>query len=156
MSIPRFFYINGNLHEKLAVIKSDSKVMAFCFYDEEKVMLPLVSTTKLHKKAFTITEAAQIMNVSPFKIRDLFKTGLYKKPEHSYHLSTMRPKKAYICEDDMLNIRQLLWDLLPKNRYGVPYQDTMSSAEDVIHAMRQTDGRDYVKVEGDMVRIYRA
>ena len=96
------------------------------------------------------------MKVSTAKLKGIFDAGLYTPPEQSYDLNTMRPKRAYINEDDMLEIRRVIWDLLPKNRYGIPYNDTMASEEELIHAMRSTDDRDYVKVEGDMVRIFRA
>jgi len=155
-AIPDYFYINGKLHQKLAVIRSDSKVMAFCFQDEESYMLSLVHVRKNFRKAFTIPQAGRLIGVSTARVKDVFKAGLYDQPESSYNLNTMRPKKAYINEDDMLEIRQILWDLLPKNRYGIPYDDSMASEEELIHAMRREDDRDYVKVDGDMVRIYRA
>lgn len=96
------------------------------------------------------------MNVSISQLRNVFKAGLYDKPEESYDTATLRPKRAYINEDDMLEIRQILWDLLPKNKYGIPYRDTMTSQEDLIQAMRLEDSRDYVKIDGDTIRIYRA
>lgn len=97
-----------------------------------------------------------MMNVSSAKLKDLFKAKLYKWPEESYDLNSYRPIRIYINEDDMLEIRQLLWDLLPKNKYGIPYNDNMASEEELIHAMRSQDDRDYVRVDGDMIRIYRA
>ena len=119
-------------------------------------MLSLVHVRKNFRKAFTIPQAGRLIGVSTARVKDVFKAGLYDQPESSYNLNTMRPKKAYINEDDMLEIRQILWDLLPKNRYGIPYDDSMASEEELIHAMRREDDRDYVKVDGDMVRIYRA
>lgn len=154
--IPDYFYINGMLHKKLAVIRSDSSVYAFCFQEERPVFLNLIHTKKYLKKAFTVPQAANMMNVSSAKLKDLFKAKLYKWPEESYDLNSYRPIRIYINEDDMLEIRQLLWDLLPKNKYGIPYNDNMASEEELIHAMRSQDDRDYVRVDGDMIRIYRA
>lgn len=113
-------------------------------------------TQRLYKKAFTIAKAAKLMNVKPGKIHELFDKKEYPWPEKSYDLSTFRPKTAFINEENMLEIRQLLWDLLPKNRYGIPYNDDMTSEDELINAMRLQDQRDYVKVDGDMIRIFRA
>lgn len=155
-SIPQYFYLNGKLHERLAIVRSDSSVYAFCFQDEKSWWYPLKETQRLYKKAFTIAKAAKLMNVKPGKIHELFDKKEYPWPEKSYDLSTFRPKTAFINEENMLEIRQLLWDLLPKNRYGIPYNDDMTSEDELINAMRLQDQRDYVKVDGDMIRIFRA
>ena len=156
-TIPDFFFLNGDLHQRISVIRSDSSVLAFSFPEERRRFLPLVQTTKHFQKAFSYGQAASLIGTSQAKLREIVKHGLHPAPAKTYDLSTYEPKRSYFSEDDLYVLRNICYDLLPKNKYGIPYQDKLSSEEELRHKMRLTDTRDYIKVDDDgMVRIFRA
>lgn len=156
-SLPDHFFLNKQLHQKLAVVRSDSKVLVFNYQEEDKFFVPLLTTLKHYRKAFTYSKSASLIGTTPAKLREIVENGLHPAPEKSYDLATFKPKTAYFSEDDLLVLRQICYDLLPKNKYGIPYRDDLASEDELIHRMRLTDDRDFVRVGNDgTIRIYRA
>lgn len=118
--------------------------------------MPLNETRRSFKKAYTLSKAASLIGTTTGKLNEIFDKRAFKYPEQSYDLSTYKPLTKYINEEDMLELRQVCYDLIPKNKYGIPYKDTLASEEELIHAMMKGDERDFITVEGDLVRIFRA
>lgn len=100
------------------------------------------------------------MRSSPAKIKEIYNLGLMDtSPEWSYHIDKNRyfqRIKIYINEEDMLELRQALWDSLPKNKYGIPYDDMMPSASELEHLMQLQDNRHYRIEDDGIVKIYRS
>lgn len=155
-SIPNHFYYNDQLCLKLAVNRPDSSVLVFIYQEEDKFSLPLISVRKNFKKAYTFAKAAKLLNVTKGRVREVYEKGLLPFPEKSYDLATYRPKAAYIKEDDMYDLRDTLYDLLRKNKWGIPFDQSLASEEDLRLAMMGDDDRDFMSVDGDVVRIWRA
>lgn len=160
VAIPDYFFIKDGdlwkLHKKIAVIKSDSKVLAFCYQDEDKCLLPLLATRKNFKKAYTMSKAAALIGTTPGKLKEIFDNGVFPSPERSYDTDSFRPGRAYINENDMLDLRQVCYDLLAKNKLGIPYRDELTPEEELVHAMRLDDSRDYVVEKDGYYRVFRA
>lgn len=156
--IPTFFFLNGNLHRRIRVIASDDSVVAWDYANETRKPYPRSEVRRLYKKAFTIPQAAKLINVSPARVRAVYKNQLCTPPQWTYDLANYRRLKAYISEDDMLELRQTLWDLLPKNRFGEPSDDSMTNEKDLIHAMMLGDDREFVVINDgeDFIRIFKA
>ena len=155
-AIPNFFFLNDELHKKIKIIQSDDSVVTWCYRQEKRLPYPRSLVRKGYKKAFTISAAAKLINVSRGKLQEVFDQGLAPMPEWTYNLANYQRGKAYVNEDNMLEIRQTLWDLLPKNRFGEPYNDTMTNEKDLLHAMMLGDDRDFVIVGDEVIRIFRA
>lgn len=155
-AIPTYFYYLGDLYKKISVIRSDSSVLAFCYPDQERVFLPLLDVRRRFKKAYSVAHAAKLIRVSKATLQSIFDRGLHDPPQRVYDTSTLAPGKHFISEEDMLTLRQAAYDTLPKNKYGIPYRDDLASAEELVHAMRLEDNRDYVVKDGRSVRIFRA
>lgn len=155
MRIPDHFFLNGDLHKKIQIVKSDDTVIAWSYRDQKIKHYPLTETRRLYKKAYRIGQAATLMNVRPNVLRSIFKQGLAKMPAKSYDLN-YREGSSYISEEDMVELRQIAWDLLPKNKYGAPYNDTMVSEKELIHRMNLGDSREYVIEDGDIIKIFKA
>lgn len=153
--IPEMFFLNGKLHKKIRVVRSDDSVVAWCYQDEKRNWYPRSLVKKQYKMAYTIPQAARLMNVKPSYIRQLIEKGLVPKPERAYDLASYRPGREYICQDDMLAVRQAAWDKLPKNRFGEPYRDTMLSEVELIHVMNTGDDREFVIEGDDVIRIFK-
>ena len=156
-AIPNYFFLNGDLHKFIKVVKSDNSVVAWNYPEESRQWYPRPEVRRFFKKAYTISDAARLMNIKNQVIYELIDKGLVKPPSRTYDLGSYRPLRQYINEDDMLEYRQAAWDQLPKNRFGEPYDDTMVNAEELLARMEQTDDRDYGDDgDGGLQRIYRA
>lgn len=158
MAIPQYFFYEGQLHRYIKTIKSDNSVVAWCYQDEDRHWLPLRSVVKNHEKAYTIKQAAALIRCNEYVIKELIKKRMVKVPEkaYDYQNGTYAPLKDYISASDMLELRQAVWDALPKNRFGEPYKDTMSSALELEHRMRLGDDREFlVNDDGDIIKIYK-
>lgn len=156
LSIPSYFFLNGKLHKRIQVVNSDDSVVAFCYQDQETKWYPRNEVRRNHKKAFTIAMAANLIRVSRVRVKQVYDRGLLSKPERTYDIATLRPGRPYVSEDDMLELRQVLWDLLPKNRLGIPHDDSMASEKELEHDMRLRDDREFIITDGEIIRIFKA
>lgn len=156
-AIPSYFFLNDKLHNFIRVVKSDNSVVAWCYQDEARLWLPRPLVRQTYKKAYTISQAAKLINTSGRVIRELIEKELVKRPEKAYDLSDYRPLSSYINEDDMIALRQAAWDVLPKNRFGEPHNDEMTNEDELIHRMKLGDDREFQrKDDGSLSRIYKA
>lgn len=158
MQIPNYFFLNDKLHKYIKVVRSDNSVVAWCYQDETRLWLPRPLVRQTFKKAYTINQAAKLINIKKPVILELIDKGLVKRPEKSYDISnnSYRPLISFINEDDMLELRQAAWDQLPKNRFGEPYNDTMANQDELVHRMKLGDDREFRKKGDEVVKVYKA
>ena len=155
-TIPRYFYLNGELHKYIKTIKSDNSVVAWSYRQEKRLWYPRYLVRQEFRRAFTITEAARLIRISSGKINQLIVKGLFPAPERTYDLATYRPMRAYINEDDMLTLRQAAWDVLPKNRFGEPHDDSMANEDELLHLIKLTDDREFIETDDGFQQVYQA
>jgi hypothetical protein len=156
--IPKFFFLNGDLHQRIRILNSDDSVIAWDYTAEARKPYPRPEVRKFYKKAYTIPAAAKLINVSSARVKEVFAKGLCTLPQWSYDLSNYRKIRPYISEEDMLELRQTLYDLLPKNRFGEPHDDSITNEKDLIHLMLLGDDREFIIHDDgeDFIRIFRA
>ncbi len=154
--IPRMFYLNGMLHMRIKIVNSDDSVVAWCYQEQNTKWYPRNEVRRNFKKAYTIQAAAALIRVSAARVKGVIDRGMVEIPEKAYDIATFRPGRYYISEENMLELRQVLWDLLPKNRLGIPHDDTMASEKELEHDMRLGDDREFVVLDGDIIRIFKA
>ena len=151
------FYLNGKLHKKLKIVRSDDAVVAWCYEDAERNWYSRRDVRQTFKKAYTVPAAANLMRVASQRIREIYKNKLLPMPEFAYDLSSFKPLKSYISEDDMIDLRQAVWDTLPKNRFGEPHNDTMVSEPELVSLMSSMDDRNFIiGNEGEVIQIFKA
>ena len=149
--------MNGELHKYIKVVKSDNSVVAWNYPQEARLWLPRGLVRSHYRKAFTFGQAAKVMNVRKATLVEIVERGLVNAPSKSYDLSDYRPLVSYISEDDMVDLRQAAWDVLPKNRFGEPYKDTMASEPELLHRMKVMDDREFRYNDDDGLElIYKA
>lgn len=156
-AIPNMFYLDGKLHKKLSVNIADDNVFAWSYQEEKRKQYSRSHVRQVFKKAYTVSSAANLINTSAATIKEIIRKGMLSVvPENSYDINTYAPLKSYICEDDMLELRQVVWDQLKKNRFGEPYKDTMVSADELTHRMKLNDQREFIRLGKDnVIRIFR-
>lgn len=154
-AIPSMFFLDGFLHRKINVIISDGKVVAWNYQKETRSWYDRNEVRKKFYNAYTVPKAASLMNVSASYLKEVLKKNI-NLIEESYDIKTFAPLRAYISQENMLELRQLVWDTLPKNRFGEPYRDTMTDSKQLEHLMKLGDDREYIRLDDDqVVRIFR-
>lgn len=157
-AIPRYFFLNDNLHMFIRVVETRNDVVAWNYPEEKRTSYPRLLVRKHYKRAFTIVDAAKLMKIKPRVINELLAKGLVKSPARIYDLSDYRPGRRYFHEDDMLELRQAAYDQLPKDRFGDPHDDSMVSEDLLLHRIATGDPREfyYDEDEDSLEQIYKA
>lgn len=153
------FFYEGKLHRKRKIVKSSNCVVAWCYKDEEFAWINLPLLRRTYKRAYTINQAAKLINTSPGRILELIKLGSIKAPEYSYDFidGTYDLQRRYFNQSDMEDVRQAVWDSLPKNKFGEPFRDTLINAEALEYRMASGDDREFVqRDDGTIIKIYQA
>jgi hypothetical protein len=153
------FFYDSKLHRKRKIVKSSNSLVAWCYRDEEFAWLNLPYLRQNFKRAYTVSQAARLINTRPGVILNLIKSGEIKAPEYSYDFinGSYELQRRYFNQADMQDVRQSVWDALPKNRYGEPYRDTLTNAEALEYKMASGDDREFIqRDDGTIIKIYQA
>lgn len=158
LEIPTFFFLNSVLHKVLKKIKSENILVAWNYPEESRIHYDFSLVKKNYQKAYTIREVSELVEISEKKIRSYLDRKLVQHPSgKSYTIHNRKPNTYYWSEDDVLDLRDQLYNLVPKNKYGEPTRkyDLISKAE-LLSKMRG-DQSYYVKAEdGRYIRVWKA
>lgn len=153
-SVPMMFFLDEKLYKKIKLVKSDDSIVAFDFQEEERVWLPVRAVLKNYKRAFTMSQAANMLSVSNGLVREVVNEGKVTSPVLAYNPRNFAPRGYYISEENMMELRDVIWDLLPKNKYGEPFKDTMPSPDDLKARLHSEDERNYVVRDNEFIQIF--
>jgi hypothetical protein len=159
-TIPLYFFLNKVLHKKLSIIRAQNILVAWNYPDESRVWYDYSQVKKGYQYAYKINEVAELVGRSPNSIRTYWNNGLIQHPSGQvYKIHNRKPSVFYWSEDDVLDLRDQIYEILPKNRYGEPFKykgnDLISKAE--LKAKMRGDTSYYVKSEsGEYVKVWKA
>lgn len=156
--LPSLFFLNGKLHKKLKVVKSENLVVAFCYPDEERVHHVYSVVCRDYQKAYAIKEVAKIVKRPIAEIQRFIKNKLIDRPSgYLYHIATRSPRNLYWSQTEVLNLRDRLYELAPKGPDGFPFgQFRLASRAEVQEAING-DVSYYVRnAEGEYQKVWRA
>lgn len=153
-SVPMMFFLDEKLYKKIKLVKSDDSIVAFDFQEEERVWLPVRAVLKNYKRAFTMSQAANMLSVTNGLVREVVNEGKVTSPVLAYNPRNFAPRGYYISEENMMELRDVIWDLLPKNKYGEPFKDTMPSPDDLKARLHSEDERNYVVRDNEFIQIF--
>lgn len=148
------FFLDEKLYKKIKLVKSDDSIVAFDFQEEERVWLPVRAVLKNYKRAFTMSQAANMLSVTNGLVREVVNEGKVTSPVLAYNPRNFAPRGYYISEENMMELRDVIWDLLPKNKYGEPFKDTMPSPDDLKARLHSEDERNYVVRDNEFIQIF--
>ena len=157
-SIPSVFFLNGKLYRRKKEVKSEDYVTVFDYEEERLGRLPLSYVRRNMSKAFTVEEVAELLEISRPRVKSLVDRGLVAyPPARSYHEKSKRPLKWYWGEQDVMDLRDAIYNLLPKDRNG----DLKSNAKIVGKAelrAKMTDNTAYYvrNADGEFIRVWKA
>ncbi len=158
ISIPTLFFLNNVLHKKIRVLKSENILVAWNYPDEKRIWYDYSLVRKEHQKAYLLEEVADLLEKSATTLKLWMQSNIISHPSgRSYKISNRLPNKYYWSENDVLDLRDQLYDLIPKNKYNEPYRSSkLISKAELLQKMRG-DSSYYMKDENDnYVKVWKA
>lgn len=155
-AIPEMFFIENKLYEKIKIVKSEDVVVAFDFEEMTRVWLSRPLTSRSCEKAYSVGQAASVIRAKPSTIKDAVRDGLTPPTVVAYNQNTLKPTGFYFKESDLVELRAAIWELLPKNRYGEPYRDTMASERELKSTLAKENPDLFTVRDGEIIAVFRA
>lgn len=147
----RFFYLNGDLHQVLRVVKPSDLCYAWNYPKRTRVTYVWSDVQKNMQNAFTATETGKLLNRNRQVILQSIWDGAIEKPQMRYKMDGSFVDTIYmLSEDDVLGIHEHLVSLhrgRPRHD-GIVVPMAMPNRAEV-RAMMKHDTVVYVKSEND-------
>lgn len=156
--VPSYFFLDEKLYKKIRVVKSENYVVAWSYEDEKRVWITYSVVRREATKAYKLSEVSKLIDKQSSKILSYVKRNLVNQPSgRLYTIKNRRPGEWMWSEADILDLRDSLFELAPKNKYGEPYSNLkLISKAELLTKMRK-DTTLYVKNEdGDFIKVWRA
>lgn len=155
-AIPNFFFLQDKLYEKIKIIKSEDVVVAFDYEEMSRVWLSRPLTARHCERGYSIQQAASTLRVKSSTVKDALKDGLTPPAVVAYNQTTLKPTGFYFKECDLFDLRDAVWGLLPKNRYGEPFRDTMVSERELKAILAKENPDLFTVKDGEIIAIFKA
>lgn len=155
--VPSYFFLDEKLYKKIRVVKSENYVVAWSYEDEKRVWITYSVVRREATPAYKLRDVSKLIDKTQSLILSYVKRNLVEKP--SGRLYTVRnkiPGEYMWSEQDILDLRDSLFELAPKNKYGEPYSNfKLISKAEILSRMRK-DASFYVKDEnGEFIKVWR-
>lgn len=156
---PLYFYLNGQLHKKLLINRSQDTITTWCYPLGKRVAYTYSDVRRRKRPAFKTKEVSKMLNRSVDSIEDAIINGDIPRPQRSYGLDEHRRGHAfYWSEEDVLAAH----DYYSTVHRGRPRKDglirpqAMPSRRELMAIMRNEDIL-YIKTEdGDFRPVWQA
>lgn len=157
-TLPLYFFLNGKLHKRLKIVKTQDVVVAFCFIDEQTMHYRYSMTLKDFQKAYTLREAAALVKRPAKEIHGFMKRKLVDRPSgFSYRMNTKVPMNLYWSQDEIFELRDRLYELLPKGKDGYPLGNYRLASKAELREAINGDISYYVRTpDGEFKKVWRA
>jgi len=156
--LPSLFFLNEKLHKRLKVVKSEDIVVAFCFPDEQEHRYFYSMARREFQKAYSIAQVSELTKRPATEIDRFLKNKLIDKPSgFEYHIASRKPKGLRWSQDDVLELRDKLYDLAPKQKDGFPNPAFRLASKAELLQKINGDTSYYVKnEEGTYIKVWKA
>lgn len=156
--LPNYFFLEEKLYKKIRVVKSENYVVAWSYEEEKRMWLTYSIVRQYATEAYDLTQVSKLIDKRKSYILSYIKRNLVAPPSaRTYSIRNKVPGKWMWSEQDVLDLRDTLFELAPKNKYGEPYTNLkLISKAELLSKMRK-DTAFYVRDDnGDFVKIWRA
>jgi hypothetical protein len=156
-SVPNYFFLKDKLYKKIRIVKSENYLVCWSYEDEMRMRFNYSSVLREATKAYSVSEVSKLLEKTPGYIWALIGNKIADHPSGRSYNANKRPMKWYWSEQDILDLRQAIFDSAPKNEYGEPYgKFRLISKVRLLSKMRE-DTSYYVKNQnGEFVKVWRA
>jgi len=138
-----YFFLDGKIHKSLRVSRAKDEIVAWCYPDKRRVMYSYSLVKKNMKKAYTLKEAASVLNRHKITVEDYILAGKIQQPVKIYPISNPVSgwSKYMLREEDILEIHQFI--LEDGYSSDIPSRSELLALlrHDTILYTKTTDGR---------------
>ncbi len=154
----KFFYLDGQLHKVLSVIRGMDLVKCWHYADGKRVGYVWSDVRKRMGPAFTTFQVAEMIGRHHVNIRKYLVSGSIRRPQRAYSLDGRKlPGKHYWSEKDVYELHDFLLTVhrgRPRKDGQITPGNMPSKAE--LRAMMRHDTVMYVKQEdGTFVPVWK-
>lgn len=107
-----YFFLDDKIHKSLRVSRAKDEIVAWCYPDKRRVMYNYSLVKKHMQKAYTLREAAKVLNKHKITIEDYILDGKIQMPTRIYPISN--PDSTWsqymLTEEDILKIHKFIID----------------------------------------------
>ena len=158
IQIPKMFFLDGNLHQNISVIRSENILVAWNYPKEERCHYNYQQVRRRYQYAFNLREVSELIEKPVDKLKKLIRNNIVSRGSgSSYTIATRRPGPVYWSEDDLLDLRSELFAIAKKNAYGEPYAGfSLISEAELTHKIRGGESYYIKNKDGEFVKVWRA
>ena len=109
----RYFFLNDKIHKVLRSSRAKDEIVAWCYPDGKRVLYSYNQVNKNMGKAYSISEAAILLNKHKITIVDYILEGKVRQPQKIYPIGNPDNKKwskYMLSEKDILDIHEHILD----------------------------------------------
>jgi hypothetical protein len=156
--VSNYFFLDEKLYKKIRVVKTEDYVVAWSYEDEKRVWINYSIVRRNGSKAYDLSEVSKLIDMKKVDILSYINRRLVDPPSgRLYTIKNRVPGKWMWSEKDILDLRQSLFELAPKNKYGEPYTSTKLISKPELLSRIRKDVSFYVRNEnGEFVKVWRA
>ena len=156
--IPKMFFLDGSLHQKVKTIPSENILVAWNYPREERSHYNYQQARRRFQHAFDVKQAADLLEEPLVKIKRLVINNILSRGSGvSYTIATRRPSTVYWSEDELLDMRAELFAIAKKNVYGEPYAGfKLISEAELLYKIRGGESYYIKNDDGEFVKVWRA
>lgn len=153
-----YFYLDDKLYKSLHRNRAEDLIIAWDYEQGKRVALALSQVSKHKKNAYSVPQAAKLLNRSPDTIKRHWRAGDIKKPQQAYSLDGQKaPNRYFFSEDDMRELQEFFKTVhrgRPRKDGNVTPGDIPSIAE--LEALMRNEKVLYAKNDaGDFVPVWK-
>lgn len=139
-------------------MKSEDYVVAWSYEDERRVRFNYSSVRREASKAYDVKEVADLMEKRTSDILTMIDRNLVDRPSgRLYSIANKRPGQFMWSESDIFDLRDAMFELAAKNKYGEPHRGFKLISKSELLGKMHEDMSYYVRNEdGEFVRVWRS
>lgn len=108
-----YFFLDGKIHKSLRVSRARDEIVAWSYPDKKRVMYSYSLVKKHMNRAYTLKEAAKLLNKHKITLEDYILEGKIQEPTRIYPISNPEDgtwSMYMLGEEDILKIHQFILD----------------------------------------------
>jgi hypothetical protein len=153
-----YFYLDGKLYKALHKNRAEDLLIVWDYEQEKRIAFSLSQVQKNKKTAYSVSQAAKMMNRSVDTIKRHWRAGEIRKPYQTYSLDGQhRPNKYFFSEDNIREMHEFFKTVhrgRPRNDGLITNSDTPSAAE--LEALMRNEKVLYTKNDqGEYVPVWK-
>jgi MerR HTH family regulatory protein len=153
-----YFFLNDSLHKALQINRTEDTIIAWNFVEGRRVAYNYTDVQKNKKHAYSISEAAKLINRHVDTIKRHLRSGDIKKPQQAHALDDKsKLGRYYFTDAEIKEMREFFKTIhigRPRNDGGVTASNIPSKVE--LEAMLRNETVLYVKDnDGDFVPVWK-